>query len=310
MIAETVRIDVKNDTMPNNLGSAAVTAGFTMRNLGSNDESMAARFPISSSDGFGKFPEITYLSIRVISKQVAFRRVIYPDVRYPTLYGVPWAELDVNFPVGHDVAIEVAYNLQGSGYPDLPYATYYYILETGAGWKDTIGSAVITMRLLYPAYLQNIASNSWFRSQTTPSGLIQGNEMKWHFENFKPGPNGVVDNMEFDLVAPYAWQTVLTDRGNVADTPNGGEAWGQLAKASNAIFFLNKSYRMDAGGEEIYKSRVEGYEKCLTLLSNDAEWHAGFAELLANRSYWDHSYSGAKADTCRAFVEIQTALQL
>ena len=116
--------------------------------------------------------------------------------------------------------------------------------------------------------------------------------------------------MEFDLVAPYAWQAVLKERGNVASSPNDGEAWGQLAKAYKAIFFLEKGYRPDAGGEEIYKSSVEAYEKCLTLLPNDAEWHAGFAELLANRLYWDHLGVGATADTYRAFHEIQTALQL
>ncbi len=116
--------------------------------------------------------------------------------------------------------------------------------------------------------------------------------------------------MEFDLVAPYAWRTVLKDRENVASSPNDGEAWGQLAKAYKAIFFLEKGYRPDAGGEEIYELSVEAYEKCLTLLPNDAEWHAGFAELLANRSYWDFSSTGATADTYRAFHEIQTALQL
>jgi len=310
MMAETVLIDVKNDAMPNSLGSAAVTADFTMRNLGSNDESMAARFPISSDNGYGKYPEITDLVIKVNGKQVSYRRTSYPDVRYPNQAIVPWAEFDATFPAGQDEAIEVAYNLQGSGYPDLPYTSYYYILETGAGWKDTIGSADITLRLPYPADPQNIILDSQFGSQTTPGGSIQGNEMKWHFENFEPGPNGVVDNMEFDLVAPYAWQTVLTDRGNVASMPHDGEAWGQLAKAYKAIFFLNKAYRMDAGGEEIYKSSVEAYEKCLALLPNDAEWHAGFAELLASRSYWDRSYSGATADTYRAFHEIQTALQL
>src|SRR5271169_2858070 len=53
MMAETVLIDVKNDTMLNSLGSAAVTADFTMRNLGLNVERMAARFPISSDDSYG-----------------------------------------------------------------------------------------------------------------------------------------------------------------------------------------------------------------------------------------------------------------
>jgi hypothetical protein len=308
MMAETVVINVNNDTTPNSLGSAAVTADFTMRNLGSSDESMAVRFPISSDNGFGKYPEITDLSIKVNGNQVSYRRVNYPDVRYPTLGTAPWAEFDITFPVGQDVAVEVAYNVQGSGYPNEPFTSYYYLLETGAGWKDTIGSADIILRLPYPADPQNIVVDPEHGYQTTPGGLIQGNEMRWHYENFEPGPN---DNMEFDLVAPYAWQAVLTERGNVTNSPKDGEEWGRLAKAYKAIYFEHKGfYRGDSGGDEIYKSSFEAYEKCLTLLPNDAEWHAGFAELLANRSFWDSRLNGATADTYHAFHEIQTALQL
>jgi len=312
MMAETVLIDVKNDTTPNSLGSASVTADFTMRNLGSQDESMAARFPISANNGYGKYPEITDIVIKVNGRQISYRRASYPDIRYYNQdQNVPWAEFDVTFPVGQDVAVEVAYNLQGSGYPNLPYTSYYYILDTGAGWKDTIGSADITLRLPYAANSQNVVLDTqigW--AQTTSDGSTQGNEMHWHFENFEPGPNGVVDNLEFALVAPFAWQTVLKDRGNVSSNPNDGEAWGQLGKAYKAIFFLNKAYRMDAGGGEIYQASVDAYEKCLTLLPNDAEWHAGFADLLANRSYWDYSSTSGSADMYRAFHEIQTALQL
>jgi hypothetical protein len=311
MMAETVLIDVKNDTTPNSLGSAAVTADFTMRNLGSSDESMAARFPISSNNGFGKYPEITDIVIMVNGKQVSYRRVNYPDVLYPTVDAAPWAEFDITFPAGQDVAVEVAYNLQGSGYPNLPYASYYYILETGAGWKDTIGSADITLRLPYPANSQNVVLNTqigW--AETTSDGSIQANEMRWHFENFEPGPDGVVDNLEFALVAPYAWQAVLKARADVTSNPNDGEAWGQLGKAYKAIFFLNKGYRTDAGGQELYQASIDAYEKCLTLLPNDAEWHAGYADLLATRSYWDFWGSGPTPDTYRAFHEIQTALQL
>jgi hypothetical protein len=48
----------------------------------------------------------------------------------------------------------------------------------------------------------------------------------------------------------------------------------------------------------------------LRLLPKDAQWHAGFADLLGSRSYWDMSASGATPDTYRALDEIQTALQL
>ena len=311
MMAETVLIDVKNDTTPNSLGSAAVTADFTMRNLGSNEESMAARFPISADNGFGKFPEIEDIAIMVNGRQTSYRRADYPDVRYGGKTLVPWAEFDVTFPPGQDVAIEVSYNLRGTGFPDEPYVSYYYVLDTGAGWKGTIGSADITLRLPYPVELENFIWDETGFGYTYPGGKIKGNELRWHFEDFEPDPNGNTNyDMEFSIVAPSTWQAVLIERENVANNPNDGEAWGRLAKAYKAIFFLHKGYRTDEAGKNLYPLSVEAYEKCLALLPKDAEWHAGFAELLADRSMWDAGTNGATADTYRAFHEIQTALEL
>jgi tetratricopeptide (TPR) repeat protein len=134
--------------------------------------------------------------------------------------------------------------------------------------------------------------------------------MRWHFENFEPGPYEAIQNMEFALVAPSAWNTVLKARANVEKFPNDSEAWGQLAKTYKSIFLRNKFYRNDPGGEELYKLSIEAYEKCLALNPNDAQWHAGFADLLANRAFWDSFMNGPTADAYRAFSEIRTALQL
>lgn len=304
MVAETVQIEVKAD---NSLGTAHVTADFIMRNLGSQSESMAVRFPITANDGFGNYPEIKELVIKVNGQQTSYQRVNYPDIRYQD-QDVPWAEFNITFPAGQDVPIQVAYNLKGSGY--MPYTAFYYILETGAGWKDTIGSADIILNLPYPASLQNVVMNSqigW--AETPPDGVIEGNEVRWHFDSFEPSYDGPVQNMEFALVAPVNWQNVLKERDNVTKNPNDSEAWGRLAKAYKEIFFMNKGYRTDTGGEELYQLSITAYEKCLALNPKDAQWHAGFADLLASRSYFD-AYYGPPPDTYRALDEIHTALQL
>jgi len=305
MVAEIVQIDVRAD---DSLGTARVTADFTMRNLGNQSESMAARFPISANDGRGNYPEITDLAIKVNGKQVPYQRANYPDIRYQD-QDVPWAEFNITFPVGQDVPVQVAYNLNGSGY--MPYTAFYYILETGAGWKDTIGSADIILRLPYPAGTQNVIMNIGIGWAETPSGgMINGNEVRWRFDNFEPGPDGPVQNMEFALVAPVSWQNIIKARDHVTKNPNDSEAWGQLAKTYKEIFFMGKGYRTDTGGAELYQSSIAAYEKCLALNPEDAQWHAGFADLLASRSYWDRWMSGPTADTYRAFNEIRTALQL
>ena len=308
MMSETVLIEVKRDTTQGSLGSAHITATFIMRNLGASDESMAVRFPVSANDGRGQYPEIRDIVARVDGQKSPIRRVNYPDARYQS-ESVPWVEFDVTFPVNQDVKIEVAYNLDGSGY--FPYTAFYYILATGAGWKDTIGSADVILRLPYEASPHNIVLNmpiGW--AETTPGGSIQGNEIRWHFKDFEPGPYEVVENMEFALVAPAAWQTVIEERNNTAKSPNDGEAWGRLGKAYKDIFLMNKAYRSDLGGEELYQASVEAYEKCLSLLPKDAQWHAGFAELLAGRAYWDSFMDAPTPEIFRALKEIHTALDL
>jgi hypothetical protein len=309
MAAETVILAVLRDFDAESLGHAHVTANFTMHNLGTADERMAVRFPISGDDGRGNFPEIKNMVITVNGQEVPYRRVNYPDINYPDNDPVPWAEFDVTFPTGQDVSIHVAYDLEGSGY--YPFTAFYYILETGAGWKDTIGSADVILRLPYEANPQNVIMNvqiGW--AETTPGGVFQGNEVRWHFNDFEPGESQPVQNMEFALVAPSTWEAVLTAQADIAQSPNDGEAWGLLARAYKQSFSMSKGYREDAGGQELYRLSVEAYEKCLSLKPNDAQWHAGFADLLATRAMWDAWKPGTTPETYRALTEIYTALQL
>lgn len=305
MVAETVVIEVRRDFAPDSLGRAHVTADFSMHNLGSESESMAARFPIASSDGRGAYPEIANLLIKVNGKQLQYQRTNYPDENWPN-GDIPWAAFDMTFPSGQDVSIHVEYDLDGTGY--YPYTAFYYVLETGAGWKDTIGSADIILRLPYEASTRNVVIDfgvGW--AETTPGGVLQGNEVRWHFENFEPGPD---QNMEFALIAPSAWQAVLTGQENVAKNPNDGESWGLLGKAYKEVFQMSKGYRQDAGGLGVYQSSVEAYEKCLSLKPNDAQWHAGFAELLADHAFWGAWRGDTTPDAIRALNEIHTALEL
>ena len=308
MLAETVLIEIQPDNLKGSLGMAIITASFTMRNLGTTPEIMDARFPISANNGRGEYPELSDLSIKVNSSQTKFSRVNYPDIRWQDT-DVPWAEFNVTFPVGIDVNIEISYLLKGSGYA--PYTAFYYILETGAGWFGTIGSADVILRLPYTASKQNVILNQqigW--SETTLGGVFSDNELRWHFDDFEPGIEGPVQNMEFSLVSPEAWQVVLDNRNAVNKNPNDGEAWGRLAMATKRIFFLGKGYRTDPGGEDLYALSVEAYEKCLDLKPQDAQWHAGFADLLSNRAYWDSWTYGVTAFALRAVQEIHIALQL
>ena len=309
MMAETVLVDVQKDIDLQSLGNAIVTADFTMRNLGNDPESMAVRFPIAAQNGRFEYPEIEDIRISVAGKTIEYSRTNYPDMRYGDKE-VPWAEFDITFPPGQDVSIQVKYKLKGSGYA--PYTAFYYILESGAGWKDTIASADIILRLPYEASPQNVVIGlqiGW--AETTSGGVFQGNEVRWHFDNFEPGPHeAAIHNMEFALVAPSMWNSLLIARANVTQSPNDSEAWGQLGKAYKSVFLMHKYYREDDAGKELYKLAIEAYEKCLALNPKDAQWHAGFADLLANHAFWNSFLTNPTMDAYRAFNEIHTALEL
>ena len=305
MIAETVLIDVQANAPADSLGKARVSADFTMRNLGSQTEVMNVGFPISNNDGFFVYPDITNLDVKVNGNTVQTHRTSGSDPRYGD-DTVPWAEFEATFPPGQDVSIQVSYTLEGTG--EYPYVAYYYILATGAGWKDTIGSADIILRLPYEANPQNLILDTqigW--SQTTPGGVFSSNEMRWHYENLEPTNE---NNIEISLVMPSAWKKVLTERDNVSRNPDDGEAWGRLGKIYKEITLLRRALRQDAGGQELYHLSIQAYEKAVTLLPEDALWHAGFAELLYLHYYWDIRFvnPGDNADMLHALEELNRSI--
>ncbi|MEW6288036.1 MAG: hypothetical protein AB1509_17635, partial [Chloroflexota bacterium] len=210
-------------------------------------------------------------------------------------------------PAGQDVTIQVTYLIYGTG--EYPFVSYSYIFHTGEGWKDTIGRADLIVRLPYEASPQNVIlgeTTGW--SETTPGGRMDGNEIRWRFDDFEPTRE---NDFEISLVMPSVWQKVLNERTNVAANPNDGEAWGRLGKLYKEAFFYRRGFRQDAGGEELYRLSVEAYEKAVALLPDDGLWHAGFADLLAVHAYYVSWEGGdATAEALRSMQEIHRALEL
>jgi hypothetical protein len=317
MLAETVTLEIAPNPSDSKSAIARTTALFTMRNLGGSEEKMQARFPLSffdgNSDGFGRFPEIGAITVKVDGRSVATRREIQAFMASETSYKereeIPWAVFDVTFPPGQDVVIEVGYTVNGFGY--YPYQIFRYILQTGAGWNGTIGSADIIVRLPYATNAQNI----WLKDvdgygEPTQGGVISGNEVRWRFEDFEPTWQ---DDFMVVLVTPSLWQTVLREQANVDKNPNDGEAWGRLGKAYKEIVMQSKGLRTDAGGREALRLGREAYEKCLALLPDDSLWHYGYAELLWAHYLFDIYFGGppdAEGILSLTLSHLQTALRL
>lgn len=220
MLAETVLIDVQAETPEGTLGAAQVSAEFQMRNLGSEAETLMVRFPISNNDGFYNYPEIADLQVQVNGSWVSTTNAENIGGHFDDV--LQWAEFEVDFPPAEDVIIDVAYTLRGTG--EYPFISFKYLLQTGAGWKDTIGSADLIVRLPYEANHHNVfidESPGW--GQTSPGALLDGNEIRWHYDDLEPEYQ---HNFSIAMVMPGAWEKVLTERGNVEAGPNDGEAWG------------------------------------------------------------------------------------
>ncbi|MBC8504037.1 MAG: hypothetical protein H8D34_04225 [Chloroflexi bacterium] len=288
MVAETVTLDILDDPAANTLGQAETHAIFTMRNMGNKDEQLEVRFPLSywdysSGDKRDNYPEIRDFKTFVNGESVQSRRAEFSDSEFQDGEMLPWAVFDVRFPAGEDVNIEVTYTTEAFG--DNPFPAFRYIMQTGAGWFDTIGSADIIIRLPYEATPQNVLlSGQTGYGETTPGAIVSGNEVRWHFEDFEPSP--WEHDITLIVVNQAYWVKVLQEQRNVAENPNDGNAWGRLGLACKNSIRFRRSMRRDSGGEELYDLSVQAYEKALAILPNDADWHAGFAELLWTRFYY------------------------
>lgn len=264
---------------------ARTTADFLMENQGSSDETMNVRFPLIYGEALyyeNIYPEIKDFAVKIDGQNVQTHRITSKSEGSDRV--IPWASFQVTFPVGKTVKISAVYTAYGFGYE--PFLTFRYILETGAGWKGTIGSGDIIVNLPYEANEQNIIldNNNGFSKIAGPP-TFSGNQVKWHFENLEPTNE---NNFQLDTIYPAYWKKVLDARANTIKYPNDGESWGQLGKAIKETIKFQKGFlRDDLGAQILYKEAFDAYGKSVKLLPRDALWHYGYADLI-----WAHLITG------------------
>ena len=322
MVAETVTLTISEDPADTHEAIAKTEAVFAMLNLGSTEEKMAVRFPLSFFDGTSggwslpSIPEIESIAVKVDGRTTPTSREMQPFMAsegpysYPERDEIPWAVFEVDFPPNQVVNITVTYTVEGYGY--YPYETFRYVLETGAGWNGTIDSAQIILRLPYEVNAKNVSLETVDGySRSTAGGVISGNEIHWEFKDLEPT---FESNLQVEVLSPSLWKSVLKETEAVTQNPNDGEAWGRLGKAYKEVITVGKGYlRSDAAGREMFELSKSAYEKCLALLPNDSLWHYGYADLLWSYYYFDLYWLG-ETDSQRilpkVLTELQTALAL
>ncbi|HZW02498.1 MAG TPA: hypothetical protein VFF68_01125, partial [Anaerolineaceae bacterium] len=210
---------------------------------------------------------------------------------------------------GKTVRVEVSYPMEAWG--ENPYAVFGYVLETGAGWYGTIGSADLIVRLPYKANEQNVlVSESPGFGGTSPGMAFAGSELRWRFTELEPERE---DNLTVTMISPAVWKKILVVREVVRRNPQDGEAWGRLGKACKEAILERKGFlRQDPGGWALFAEGAAAYEKSVSLLPDDALWHFGFAELLwreyLSRDY--RTYAHDQSLLVQAVRELKASLDL
>jgi hypothetical protein len=309
MLAETVLIEVQTAPWPGvSLSSvvrdwAKVTAHFVMLNQGTADESMQVRFPLTNprgwGDGWGEYPEIEDIRVWVDGQQVSTSKVTSPSPRGDDDPPILWAGFDVTFPAGEQVEIEVRYSQRATGYH--PQSVFTYILETGAGWKDAIGSGELIVRFPYTASHENVLM------QHSSGGMrFVGADARWSFEELEPTGE---DNLRVTIIEPGYWLAVIGAQGIVDNHPDDGDAWGGLARAIKRVTLEYKGWlREDDAGVALYQASVRAYEKAVALKPEVAKWHAGYAELLWHKIWLWPDYGAPEMITI--LEQLQAALEI
>jgi len=288
MRAERIVIDVpahplsaERPTLSGDEVIAQVSGVFLMHNLGSADEQLQVRFPIADLSGnagpYGT-PAVQDFSATVADQPVATTVITTPNPDQPDAPPMRWAAFDTTFPAGQDVNIGVTYTITPTGY--FPEARFGYVLETGAEWRDSIGSADVIVQLPYATSSENVVLgklNGSDQIATSPGAQFVGNEVRWHWDNLEPTAN---DNLFFTIIAPSVWQAILDARAAVQAQPNDTQALVALAKAYNAAM----RFRFPTSDGDPYAALSEQtYERAIATQPDSATLHSDFARLL-----WDH----------------------
>ncbi len=267
----------------NDAGTEAQVSGtYILFNPGTEAETLMVRFPLSylTDEGMAPqpCPEIADLQVRVNGEAIAWQRTEGPPTSYCHEQAAPWAAFSVTFPAAQEVTIQVTYTQTAWG--ATPYRVLTYIVETGAGWADTIGRGEIIVRLPYAASEANVlVRDDVGFGHTTPGVTLQGNEARWAFEQLEPGPG---DNFQLVYMEPAAWQRIEAARQRTRSHAQDPQAWLELSRALRAALLVGPGLMMRSGpgAEALWQEAVDGLHYAAQLAPQNADVHFALGEWL------------------------------
>ncbi len=285
-----------------------VDARFVMRNLGETAESFDAWFPLAANTRYPDFlqyettrhPELAIQDFRVHvdGKPVPTQQVSGPILNLPegqspwgSEAGSPWATFPVTFPPGQEVLIRVRYTLYPGG--RRPFGDIEYILQTGAGWRDTIGEATITVHLPHPVTPESVSlrSQDIFGDPLAPQPAgykVEGDTITWYFTNLEPTAE---DNIYLNVLEPQRYERLLQARRKVeqaqgAAPARAAAAYLELARAAREAVLLIKDVSRNGGGKALGEEASQAYERALELNPGDPSVYSEYARWLLSAGGW------------------------
>jgi len=216
---------------------------------------------------------------------IDYERVSAPDVGDPQTTSA-WARFPITFPIGEDVTVQVSYTLYPSG--RRPFGGFEYIMETGAGWKDTIGKAVITVTLPDPVTAENVSLSGKSIeglpiSPHPDSYQIDGNTIHWELTDFEPT---AAYNIYVEVLEPGRYHALLAARDRAAREPNSVDAQLELADAVQNAVMVVKAVGEHGGGKALAEEANAAYRRALELAPERAEVYIRYANWLLQNGGW------------------------
>ena len=304
MVAEEVNLTVEpyeRPVPPDQIGDfpgywmrVQVDAQFVMRNLGDAPEAFDVWFPLAATTRYPDFllyetsrsPEsiIQDFRVHVDGQPVQTEQVMGPALNLPEGES-PWATFPVEFPPGQAVLIRVRYTLYPGGRH--PFGDIEYILQTGAGWRDTIGEATIIAHLPDPVTPESVSQGSTdiFGDPLAPQPagyVVEGETITWHFTNLEPGPQ---DNIRLNVLEPQRYARLLQARRKVeqANPDNPAQAAAahlEQARASREAVLIIKGVMRNGGGPVLADEASAAYRRTLELNPDQPAVYSEYANWL------------------------------
>lgn len=294
MVAEEVNLTIEEyqrtapagvDDSPAGWMRGLVDAEFLMRNLGPEQENFDVWFPLASSVRYPDLlvwqPEniVADFKVWINGEVVEYQRVNAPDVGNPQTESA-WARFPMIFPSGEDVVVRVSYTIFPSG--RRPFGGFEFILQTGAGWKGTIGKAAITVTLPDPVTAVNVSlsgkSIEGLPIQPQPAGYeINRNTITWELLDFEPTAK---DNIYVDVLEPGCYRDLQIARARVGRSPSSVDAQLELAAAVENSILLVKSVSQHGGGPQLATRVNLAYQRAIELSPDRADIYVKYANWL------------------------------